>query len=118
MFWDLNGATRIPRCLRIRHSAVTSTLLPACEAVPTTIKLPFICVPSERSSPPAHFVAGPYNPEPLHIDDSEDSLFAKSNRSRNRAHSFRPNPFFDIGDCARFRTPRHPSLGAHQRMSC
>src|SRR5262245_16446903 len=114
MFWDLKGATRTPRCFRIRHSAVTSTLLPACEAVPTIIRLPFIGVPIGRSIPPSHSSAGPCNPEPLHTGDSEDSLFAKSNRCRHRAHSSPPNPFFDTGDFVRFQTPHHPSPDAHQ----
>ena len=38
MFWALNGATRKPSWRRIRQSAVTSVLLPACEAVPWTIR--------------------------------------------------------------------------------
>src|SRR5262249_43522156 len=118
MFWDLKGATRTPRCLRMRQSAVTSTLLPACDAVPTTITLPFICVPSERSIRPSHSLAELYNPEPLHIGDSEDSRFARSNRWRNSGHSFRPNLPFDTEDCARFQTRRHPNPDVHRRMSC
>jgi hypothetical protein len=36
MFWDLNGATRIPRFTRQRQMAATVTLFPTWEAVPTT----------------------------------------------------------------------------------
>ncbi len=36
MFWDLKGATVIPRRTRQRQIAATVTLLPACEEVPTT----------------------------------------------------------------------------------
>ena len=39
MFWDLNGATRIPRCFKIRHSAVATMLFPTCDAVPTIMRL-------------------------------------------------------------------------------
>jgi hypothetical protein len=46
------------------------------------VRAQLIDVPSERSIPPGHFVAGPYNREPLRIGDSAHSLFAKSNRWR------------------------------------
>ena len=36
MFWDLNGATGIPRRTRQRQIAATVTLFPTCEAVPIT----------------------------------------------------------------------------------
>jgi hypothetical protein len=38
MFWDLNGATRRLRLLRMRHSAATSVLLPEWEVVPSTTR--------------------------------------------------------------------------------
>jgi hypothetical protein len=34
MFWALNGATSSPSCLKIRHSAATSRLLPTEDIVP------------------------------------------------------------------------------------
>jgi hypothetical protein len=37
MFWDLNGATEIPRSERSRQTAATTVLLPTCEAVPRII---------------------------------------------------------------------------------
>jgi hypothetical protein len=36
MFWDLNGATAIPRRTRHRQIAATVTLLPTWDDVPTT----------------------------------------------------------------------------------
>jgi hypothetical protein len=36
MFWALNGATRTPRRLKMRHKAVATTLLPTSEPVPNT----------------------------------------------------------------------------------
>ena len=36
MFWDLKGATRRPRLLRMRHRAATRVLLPEWEVVPRT----------------------------------------------------------------------------------
>ena len=38
MFCGLNGATRTPRRLRMRHKAATSVDLPASEVVPWTIR--------------------------------------------------------------------------------
>jgi len=37
MFWDLKGATRRPRVLRMRQIPAVSTDFPTSEAVPTTI---------------------------------------------------------------------------------
>ena len=37
MFWDLNGATLIPRCTRHRQIAATVMLFPTCDEVPTTM---------------------------------------------------------------------------------
>src|SRR5581483_12487455 len=37
MFWALKGATSKPRSLKMRHRAVTRTLLPTEDAVPCTI---------------------------------------------------------------------------------
>src|SRR5260370_34759534 len=37
MFWALNGATRKPRRANKRHSPATSVLLPADDAVPSTM---------------------------------------------------------------------------------
>jgi hypothetical protein len=36
MFWDLNGATAIPRLTRQRQMAATVTLFPTWDADPTT----------------------------------------------------------------------------------
>jgi hypothetical protein len=36
IFWDLKGATRSPRLLRMRHRAATKVLLPEWEVVPRT----------------------------------------------------------------------------------
>ena len=39
MFCALNGATRKPSCSRIRQNAAASTLFPAFEDVPCTVKI-------------------------------------------------------------------------------
>ena len=40
MFCALNGATRTPRRASARHRPVVTTVLPASEVVPSTIRLP------------------------------------------------------------------------------
>ncbi len=42
MFWALNGATRMSRRASTRHRPVVTTVLPASEVVPSTIRRPFI----------------------------------------------------------------------------
>lgn len=52
MFWDLNGATDIPRRTRQRQMAATVTLLPTWDAVPTTnsdIALVYHRVPDHKT---------------------------------------------------------------------
>src|ERR1041385_4651254 len=103
MFWDLNGATRIPRCLKMRHSAVTRMLFPACEAVPTIIRLLVIFEhPIAHSCQPERSAAAMYSPGSLRTFDSERSPPSQINPQPAGGHNFRQYRRADIQDCGQF----------------
>src|SRR5262245_8881120 len=59
MFCALKGATRKPRRAKMRHSAVTSRLLPAEELVPWTINVRAVIDMLHLQPAPARFAARP-----------------------------------------------------------
>src|ERR1041385_597162 len=98
----------------MRHNAVTKMLLPACEDVPTIMRLLLIDVPNGHSVPAEHCAAMTCSLQPLGTGDSTDSRLAQTNLWPAGHCNCRPSRAVDIAGSSRSQILPRRNPGARR----